>query len=42
MDEKIAKQVLEDVSGAVGLEEGTEGIRKILRFDSCTSGICST
>ena len=32
MDEKIAKQVLEDVSGAVGLEEGTEGIRKILRF----------
>ena len=31
MDEKIAKRVLEDVSSSVGLEEGTEGIRKILR-----------
>ena len=32
MDEKIVKRLLEDVAGAVGLEEGTEGIRKILRF----------
>ena len=32
MEEKIAKQILEDVSGVVGLEEGTEGVTKILRF----------
>ena len=32
MDLENAEQVLEDVSVAVGLEEGPEGIRKILRF----------
>ncbi|MEC8890955.1 MAG: bis-aminopropyl spermidine synthase family protein [Chloroflexota bacterium] len=32
MDLENAEQVLEDVSMAVGLEEGPEGIRKILRF----------